>query len=290
MLGKRKRILLWLVVPIVALAGLGYYLYTEMSGEPEEVLETRKASPDGTKVAAQGQQGIVKEEEAPGRLVKNKITPQLYGEESDYIQIQDDMADFFQYLGQKKYVQHLVSGKDVHARFKRIIKKLAARPPIPAGEGIDPRIIVQNVYYLYRALDRRDLRLIKDVLVNEQESMEINLNMFYTWLTLDNRFPDSERLRPSPKVLYQYAGFFINSIGGRAYLFRRSQGLRLLVSYYCLLIVHKADKLGKNDYGIDILPFIDPVRKEITHYPDFQFQGEYVKRLDEMEDYYLQTR
>lgn len=286
MLGKRKRLIFWLVVPIVVLAGLGYYLYSEMSSGPEEVLETKKVSPEETPLPRQGEGG----EQRLARVIKEKVPPKPYDQDSDCSLVEDDMADFFHYLDQKKYVKHLDSGMDVYTHFKKIVRKLAARAPIPAGEGIDPRIIIQNVYYFFRILDRKDLRLIKDVITNEQDTVEINLNMFYAWLTSGNRCPDSEGLRPSLKVLYQYAGFFLNTIGGRAYLFRRSEGLRLLVSYYCLLIVHTADKLGRNDYGIDIVPFINPVKKEISYYPNFQFQGEYVERLNEMEDYYLQRR
>ena len=120
--------------------------------------------------------------------------------------------------------------------------------------------------------------------------MEISLEMFYRWLTLGDRCPDPENIRPSTTVLYQYAGFFINTTGGRAYLFRRPSGLRLLVSYYCVLIVHEANKKGRNRCGIDIFPLIKPLKNEIRYYPDFQFQEEYIAQLGQIEDYYRKKR
>jgi hypothetical protein len=290
MMASQKRKLLLLLLGIVFLAGLGYYFYSEMRGGSEGLLRAKRPATDEGKLSSGEKPGSVKEEAGPGQVVREKIALRPYAEEPDCKQIEEDVEAFFQYLDQKKFVQHLGSGTDAYARFKRIIKRLAADPPIPAGEGIDPRIIIQNVYYLYRILDRTDIRLIKDVVVNEKDIMELNLHMFYKWLTLGGRCPDNEGLRPSLKALYHYAGFFLNTIGGRAYLFRRSEGLRLLVSYYSVLIVHEADKQGKNYYGIDVFPFIDPLKQEISYYPNFEFQNEYIDQLNKMEDYYLQRR
>ena len=91
-------------------------------------------------------------------------------------------------------------------------------------------------------------------------------------------------------VLYPYAGYLINSIGGRAYLFRRSPAFRLLVSYYCLLIVHEADKTGKNSYGIDIYPQVQMLREEMSYYNDFLFQKTYLDKLDDLSNYYAERR
>ena len=37
--------------------------------------------------------------------------------------------------------------------------------------------------------------------------------------------------------LYEYAGYFINTLGGQSYLFRRELYLRVLIRYYCLRLV-----------------------------------------------------
>ena len=73
-------------------------------------------------------------------------------------------------------------------------------------------------------------------------------------------------------------------------MFRRATAIRLLTTYYSLLIIHKADRLGLNHYGIDILPFIKTAKQDIGLYPDFEFQNEYLNNLLMMENYYMKRR
>jgi len=47
---------------------------------------------------------------------------------------------------------------------------------------------------------------------------------------------------------------------------------------------------GRNAYGIDVLPFIAPLAREISLYPDFRFKQTYLKNLEEMEKEYLRKR
>jgi hypothetical protein len=155
---------------------------------------------------------------------------------------------------------------------------------------MDPRIMTKNIFHFFRALDKNDLRFLKEIMRNEADTLDMNLDVFYKWFTLGDQCRDPEGLRPSLDVLYQYAGFFLNAIGGRAYLFRRPSEVRLLVTYYCLLIVHEADKRGKNSYGIDIFPEIEPLAREISFYPDFHFQNEYILQLTSLQNYYLNKR
>jgi hypothetical protein len=212
-------------------------------------------------------------------------------EPEDYCaQVHEDILEFFQYLDTKPYIQHLENGANTYDHFKGLIRRLSSRPPIPAGEGIDSALITKNVFHFYRVLNKMDIRLIKEVVTSEADTLEMNLDLFYRWLMLGDQCPDPEDVRPSLDVLYHYAGFFLNTIGGRAYLFRRALGLRLLCSYYSLLIVHEADKQGKNSYGIDIFPFIAPLGKEILLYPNFHFTNDYIQKLNELEKYYLQRR
>lgn len=212
------------------------------------------------------------------------------GQEDYCTQIENAVLDFFHHLDRASYVQRLGSDVDAYGRFRKVLRMLSSQPPIPAGEGADSRIINSNIFHFFRRLDRADLRLIREVMRNEGDTLEMDLDLFYRWLMLENRCPDPEGIKPSLDVLYQYAGFFMNTIGGRAYLFRRPLGVRLLMSYYCLLIVHEADIRGKNSYGIDIFPEIAPLAREISIYPDFHFQKEYVQQLGKIESYYLAKR
>jgi hypothetical protein len=212
------------------------------------------------------------------------------GEKTHCERIEEEIQEYFRYLNGRGYVRHLGDGIDTHAQFKTMIRKLSTKLPVPAGEGIDSTIINDNIFFLFRVLDKNDLRLLQNILKNEGENLEPALDLFYRWSTMGSRCPDPEGIRPSREVLYHYAGFFLNTIGGRSYLFRRSLRLRLLCSYYSLMILWEADRQGRNSYGIDVFPFIAPLVNEIVMYPDFRFKQAYVKNLEEMEKEYLKKR
>lgn len=205
-------------------------------------------------------------------------------------QIEKHVLDFFRYLDQKNYIRQMDAESDTFKVFRGLIRKLSSQPPIPAGEALDSFVITKNIFYFYRLLDDNEIRLLQEIIKNETDTLEVNLDMFFKWFTTGNRCPDKKRIRPSMDVLYPYAGYLINSIGGRAYLFRRRVALRLLVSYYCLLIIHEADKNGKNSYGIDIFPQIAMLREEMSYHHDFYFQKAYIRKLDDLSNYYLKKR
>jgi hypothetical protein len=264
----------------------------------ERKAEERKAEEKKTSV---GEQAPVRKEGAPRVAAKTpaKGEPTLTegvmegrpAEKEDFCsKIETGVQDFFTYLNKERYVKHLQGDMDSYERFKGVMMKLSSEPPIPAGENMDTLIMTRNIYHFYRLLDNNELRLIKEIMRNEADSLELNLDIFYKWLTLGDQCPDPEKARPPLEVLYQYAGFFLNTIGGRAYLYRRSLNVRLLISYYSLLTVHEADKKGNNLYGIDVFPEITPLAREISLYPDFHFQNEYILQLTQLQNYYLKKR
>ena len=210
--------------------------------------------------------------------------------EENCSEIEKKVLGFFRHLDKKDYIRQIDSESDTFRVFRGMIRKLSSQPPIPAGEALDSFVLSKNIFYFYRLLDKEEIQLLKEFIKNETDTLELNLDLFYKWFTTGNRCPDKNRIRPSMDVLYPYAGFLINSIGGRAYLFRRRVGLRLLVSYYCLLIIHEADKTGKNSYGIDVFPQISMLREEINYHHDFYFQKEYIRKLDELSNYYREKR
>lgn len=204
--------------------------------------------------------------------------------------INQHVQDFFQYLDTKKYIQRLELGETTDARFKQIMERLAAKPPIPAGEGVDPAIMVKNIYFFCRALDKKDLRLIKQVIAHDRDTLEDNMGMFYQWAMLGKGCANPRDVRPSFDVLYRYAGFFLNTTGGRAYMFRRGLKVRLLASYYSVQIIYQADKAGKNNYGINVLPHIKVLMEEMGNYPDLVYKETYLETLTKTKAFYSGRR
>jgi len=287
---KRKdkgRLWWWISILVIAVAGIlaGYFSGMEQGRKEAEKPPVEKTPPP-KKQPPPDQAPVAK-----GPVVIPDIKELTPPDEKTYCErIKQETQEYFRYLNGKGYVRHLGEGVDSYAQFKTILRKLSASLPIPAGEGIDSSIINDNIFLVFRVLDKNDFRLIRDILKNEGDNLEVTLDLFYRWLTLGIRCPDPEGIRPSQNALYHYAGFFLNTIGGRAYLFRRPMGLRLLCSYYSLLILQEADKKGRNTYGIDALPFIAPLAREIALYPDFRFKQTYLQNLAEMEKGYLKKR
>ena len=308
---RKSRLWWWLLLLVVAVAGfVGYLVASKMDEAPQQPLIAEKLSSVETKELSEKPQNVFEEKTEqkiplpPGAtehlasskppLIKAREEGQEEAEtktlEHNCSQLENNVLDFFRYLDGKQYVQNLGPEIDIYTRFKRILERMSSNPPIPAGEGEDSRIILQNIYYFYRILDRQDIGLMRRIIRNEKETLEFNLDMFYRWLASGDRCSNTNVLRPSMELLYRYAGFFINTTGGRAYLFRRPPALRLLISYYCILIINGADRAGTNTYGIDIFPYIAQIRDEIQLYPHFHFQSEYIHRLIEIERYYANKR
>lgn len=291
---NKKPFLPWLLILIgLAAAGLVvYYVLSERTPEEKRVEEAaesdRNITPDQKARAP-----LIDEKEQPAEkasVTEEAVEKEPADAEVRCSEIEDRVHDFLSYLNKEAYVQDLESDTDIYECFETLMEKLSSDPPIPAGEGLDSLTMTKNVYHFYRVLDEDEIRLAKQILRNEAEHLEINMDTFFQWLMPPDSCPEMDQARPSFDVLYQYAGFFLNTIGGRAYLFRRSTPVRLLTSYYALLIIHEADKRGINTYGIDIFPEISRLAKEISVYPDFELQNTYIRQLTQLQDYYLERR
>ena len=294
---KGNRGLLFLVIALIA-GGLVVFYFTYFGKESKKqpiVQEAEKGKSEELEKDTTETQAIIAQSTtipAPQERIEKAIEEKKV--ESKAVRIEDkcqkmerDLEEFFTYLDTKDYVRELRIGETTFSRFKKIIRALSLDPPIPAGEGINYDMIIKNIYHFYRALDLKDLNLIKLILKNEIDTMEINLALFYKWLMSTDECGQMEEIPPTFDTLYRYAGFLANSIGGRAYLFRRKTRLRLLLYYYSLLIIHEADKKKLNSFGVDITPFLLPLAEEIESYEFLYFRKEYAGKLIDLQNYYV---
>jgi hypothetical protein len=211
------------------------------------------------------------------------------GDEDFCKAVQSEMNELFSYLEQKDYIA-LEPGTTLRDRFNDVTAALSASPPAPAGESLDPAVLFKNIYHIYRILNINDIKIIKDILHQEREDIEVFMQVFYRWLSSSDECPKNAFTRPSKQNMYLYAGFFINTIGGRTILFRRDPLFRILFTYYCVLVIHEADREKRNPYGIDLVPFIDPLRRQISYYPEIIFRDHYLSLLDKIDNYYQKNR
>jgi hypothetical protein len=289
---RGKRGLLFAAIALI-IAGLLVLYFTRYYGREAEQKPTAREA--GERAVTEGQEGPQQGEPVTTAEKTEEITEEEPERKATEVEdeckrMENELVEFLNYLDKKDYVRKLGTGEDMFTRFKRMALHLSSSPPTPAGEGLKPDTIIRNIYHFYRVLGIQDLKLIKMVLMNEADTLEINLAVLYQWLMSAERCGQKDGLPPSLDVVYRYSGFLINSIGGRAYLFRRQTRLRLLMSYYCLLVIHEADKKRINRFGIDIAPFLEPLAEEIENNQSLYYRKEYAGRLIALKNYYVSKR
>jgi hypothetical protein len=162
-----------------------------------------------------------------------------------------------------------------------------ADPPVNIAEMKDMFRLVKNVTHFYRVLGKDRLILVKDILAAEERVLEPAMAMFYAGIA-ECRQPLPGDGEPLPiERLYDYAGYFLNTLGGRSYLLRRESKLRMLVSYYAILIVDRANDEKFNQYGIDVRPYIDYLFYDISNQKGLAYRERYLTRLTALRDKYM---
>ena len=205
-----------------------------------------------------------------------------------YEEIERQIIAFFAYLDEKGYVEeHKLTGS-TYNQYESAVNDLSAKVPIIAGETENLYNLSHNIAHFYRVLGKERLFLVSDILKNEYDIIEYAMKAFFIWYTYEN---DTERRikgRPSIQVLYDYAGFFLTTFGGKSYLFRRDSNIRILTTFYCVLIIDKANDKNLNPNGIDIRPYIKTTFNDITDYMRLIDQDEYLTVLENLKVKYKQ--
>lgn len=194
------------------------------------------------------------------------------------------IAAFFVHLDKQDYINEYKLGRSTYNLYEETIVKISEKPPLLVNETDSLSSMFQNMAHFYRLLGREPIALIRDVLLYEDADMESTMKDFFLWFTLSNN--SGIKGRPSQETLYEYAGFFLNTIGGRNYLMRRDSKIRILTSYYSVLILDRANDTKQNPYGIDIRPYIRLVYGDISGKSGFIFYSEYIKKLSRLKNKY----
>jgi hypothetical protein len=224
---------------------------------------------------------------ADGNSYKKRVI-KIFGTEESASQnlgleeIERRINSFFSYLDQKQYVKSSKVFDGAKQQFKQIFEILVANSPIVTRETDSINDVLKNVFYFYRVLGKERITLIKDILEKESDTIEPLMHTFYLWFAAENENSKPVSERPSLEQLYVYACFFLETLGGRNYLFRRDSKVRILTSYYCVLIIDQANIDGVNSNGIDIRPHIKLVLEEITQQIGLNYKNQYIMELEKL--------
>lgn len=199
----------------------------------------------------------------------------------------DKIKAFYQYLDQQKYIQahHLDAPSYIY--FTRLLQKLLDAPPIVTRETDDLATILKNSTHLFRILGKDNILLGKEILNHEKDRMEELMANYFLLTEHPKAFDQDLALKIPENALYQYACFFLNTMGGKLYLSRRDALTRMIVTYYAIMIVHQANSEEKNTYGIQLQPAIDLLTTEIEEGGNHLYYKEaYLDNLYDLKEKY----
>ena len=298
-----------IIVAIVVIVVSAFFIYSKFAGWHASKLETtvkqeRKIWRDKTDQMKQ-EIATLKQELAvvKGQAVSQdklaevfgepqqedkKVAQQLTGKLSEgkkqpsFAEVEGHIMAFFSYMDDQEYVQSYKFKEGTYHQYQIAIKKLSSKLPIITGEISSLYNIVRNVAHFYRVMGKERVLLIKQLLQNESEVIESVMRTFYLWFTMDDEGQSTIQGRPSMRNMYEYAGYILNTLGGRSYLLRRDPKVRTLTTYYCVLMLDKANDEELNSKGIDIRPYIGSSLMEIENQTGFVHQKEYLTKLREL--------
>ena len=201
-------------------------------------------------------------------------------------EINRQINSFFAYLDRQEYIKKYKFAQDSKSQFNQIIEILTQNSPVLIREIDSIYSVLKNYYYFFRLLGKNRINFIKDILTNESDIIEPLMYVFYQWFNANNDNSVPELVRPSLKQVYTYANFFLETIGGRNYLFRRDPKVRILASYYCVLIIDQANIEGLNSNGVDIRPHLELTIKDLANQIDLSLKNQYLRNLQNLRKKY----
>ena len=188
--------------------------------------------------------------------INQEIIPDQKIERKEDILIRK-LNSFYEHLDQQSYMKDFSLNTSSKIHFSRLLQRLTDAPPVVTNETNDLFTILKNTAHFFRIIGKENIIILKGILDREKASFEDVLKTFYTLTDYPEKLENEYKLTLSQDILYDYAGFFLNTMGGRLYLFRRDSASRMTVSFYAIQIVDQAIREGNNRHGIDLLPAID---------------------------------
>ena len=200
----------------------------------------------------------------------------------DCADVEAELARICATLDSREYLGETGSVGGSCALLSEVTVALAQRPPDPSLELRSYETILANVFHMFRVAGRERMDVLRRALRAEQELAEPLALALYRWAASRENCARSGDTPIRQETLYAYAGFLFQTMGGQAYLRRRSPRVEALASFYALLILDQAERDGRNPLGFDVLPEIGRTR-ELIDAQAFVFGERYLERLSEME-------
>lgn len=284
-----------ILMTVLIIGGLAGVLFLNWEGivgylAKDAILQEREVA--GQKIKALEEQLAAQQSQNETAAVEPVATvpgaeETLAGSEGHCQELADKIAKFFLYLDGRDYVAAYKVPGGAKAYFKGSLNKLFAAPPQVVRETDNLSAILKNSVHFFRVLGKNGIFLMRDVLKNEENLLESTLAMFYDWMMAQEQCGKTEVGISLPLPgMYEYAGFFLNTLGGNSYLQRRSPQLRTLVRYYSVLVVDQANSRKQNRHGIDIRLPLRALSDEIEGSAKLMQKEHYLRTLAGLQEKY----
>ena len=196
-------------------------------------------------------------------------------------EIEQELLGICDELDSRPYVQDALGAEGTCGLLDRASRELASRPPVLASELQSYPAILSNAFHLFRVLGRERTALLSDVMQREDDLLEPMALSLYRWLASREPCAGEGEDAVSLEALYEYSGFLIHTLGGQAYLRRRSPSVEALTSFYALVILDRADELMLNRHGLDPRAEVSRCRELLRTRP-LLFAQQYDEVLDQI--------
>ena len=288
-------------VIVVAIVAVGaYFGYILFSSWHKDSLETAKRDErveweKRTKELMEKVTGLEDElSSVKGESIPQQKLEEVFGSDSaatreeeplSFEEIEQQIKAFFSYLDEQDYVRAYELKGGTYEQFKLMLKSMSTTPPLITDETASLYNLYRNMAHFFRILGKKRVNLVKDILQNEGEILESAMQTFYLWATYEAGNGEKTG-QPTLKTLYTYSGFFLNTLAGRSYLMRRDSKVRILTTYYSVLILDKANDEQLNPGGLDIRPHIEFLLNDLQTQIGLIHQKQYLAEVKQLADKY----
>ena len=187
------------------------------------------------------------------------------------------LRGFIDGLEKKDYLKQFSLKQPLRKQLDSLKDKLAAKPPAVVRETDDLYTVISNTAHFFRVIGKDNIQLLKTLLEQEQGKIEEMVAALHA-ASIGPDCP-ADTIQVPFSTAYEYSVFFLNTIGGRSYLFRREAKVRLLINYYALLLIDEAGSRNLNTHGTDISSLIQPLIREIEATNQLARKEEYLAKL-----------
>ena len=203
------------------------------------------------------------------------------------VELEQSLRAFCQYLDAGETFRSQKTYRDSWALLMDILATLERKPPTISAEAYRPSIIIENSYFFFRLLRREKMGIVREVLQYEADLAEPLMGILYHWLMSGRSCDKPPSSASNLDIMYRYAGFFLNTLGGHSYLYRRDSRISLLTIYYSILVVHEANLRGFNEVGLDLRFFLPLIFGEIQSRNDLLYAEDYLQTLTDLQLQYF---